>query len=69
MSEEDDYDDDYDDDTWQPTEKDELTAIRHTIKRMETKQSSIYNSLMLIAAMLALIVMKFVIELDSWLWT
>ena len=41
MSEE----DDYDDDTWQPTEKDELTAIKETLKRMEKKQKDFWNFL------------------------
>jgi hypothetical protein len=60
---------DYDDDKWEPSEKDELTAIRHTLKRMETMQSYIKNYLFFISAMLGLIILKFVFEMDSWLWT
>mgnify|MGYP003976474975 CR=1 FL=1 len=60
---------DYDDDKWEPSEKDELTAIKHTLKRMEVKQSKIYTALSFLAGMLVLIVLKFVFEMDSWLWT
>ena len=47
----------------------ELEAIRHTLKRMETVQSYIKNYLVGITVLLGLIVMKFVLEIDSWLWT
>ena len=42
MSEE---EDDYDDDTWQPTAKDELTAIKDTLKRMEKRQNDFWKFL------------------------
>jgi len=46
----------------------ELEAIRHTLKRMETVQSYVKNYLFCITALLGLIVLKFVFEMDSWLW-
>ena len=47
----------------------ELEAIRLTLKRMETTQSYVKNYLACLTAMLFLIVLKFVFEMNSWMWT
>ena len=39
-------DDDYEDEpSFEPTAKDELTVIRHTLKRMEKRQNDFWNLL------------------------
>ena len=57
---------DYDEDKWEPSEKDELTAIRHTLKRMEVIQSKIYTALGVIGGLLFGLVLAIVFEIEPW---
>jgi hypothetical protein len=57
---------DYDEDKWEPSEKDELTAIKHTLKRMEVTQSRIYTALSVIGGILSVLVLALVFEIEPW---
>ena len=57
---------DYDEDKWEPSEKDELKAIKDTLKRMEVTQTKIYTSLGAIGGLLFGLLLAIVFEIQPW---